>query len=56
MKSIKKDYVWHHLDDLDENLGCTMQLVRKDAHKATYTHKGSVKQVKDIVNLTKYLT
>lgn len=35
-------YVWHHLDDLDENLNCTMQLVRKSAHKPS--HIGSVKQ------------
>ena len=43
-KRIKDEYVWHHLDDLDDNLEMTMQLVEKVAHKATEWHVGSVKQ------------
>ncbi|MCY6354524.1 HNH endonuclease signature motif containing protein, partial [Clostridium sp. ZS2-4] len=42
---ILEDYTWHHIDDYDEATGkCTMQLVKKDAHVATYPHKGSCAQ------------
>lgn len=38
-------YVWHHLDDFDPVTGTSsMQLIEEGAHKATYTHYGSVKQ------------
>lgn len=51
-----KGYTWHHLDDLDENLECTMQLVRSDAHKATYNHLGSALQFQELFNISeKYL-
>ncbi|REH56256.1 HNH/ENDO VII superfamily nuclease [Tenacibaculum gallaicum] len=55
-KAILKNYTWHHLDDLDENLGCTMQLVSRKAHKATYKHFGSAGQSVFSILLTKYLT
>ena len=32
---ILKNYTWHYLDDLDENLECTMQLVQTEALEAT---------------------
>ncbi|WP_299519825.1 HNH endonuclease [Winogradskyella sp.] len=54
--SILEDYTWHHLDDLDENLGCTMQLVLREAHEATYTHFGSAGQSVFTIPLTKYLS
>jgi hypothetical protein len=40
-----KDYTWHHLDDYnpETNRG-TMQLVKTDAHEATYPHDGGVRQ------------
>lgn len=41
---LKEKYVWHHLDDLDENLEMTMQLVEIVAHLATRPHIGSPKQ------------
>ena len=51
-----KGYTWHHLDDLDENLECTIQLVKSVVHKATYKHKGSAAQFQDLFNITeKYL-
>ncbi len=38
-------YVWHNLDDFDPVTGASsIQLIEKGAHKATYTHYGSVKQ------------
>jgi RHS repeat-associated protein len=41
-------YTWHHVDDFDPATGnTTMQLVQSDAHEATYTHEGSVKQFSD---------
>lgn len=55
-KRILKDYTWHHLDDLDENLGCTMQLIEKEAHVATYKHFGSAAQAVKAIGLTEYLT
>lgn len=55
MKQILKDYTWHHLDDLTEELVCTMQLVLKEAHEATYTHFGSAGQASKSIPLDKYL-
>ena len=55
-KKIKRKYTWHHLDDLDENLECTMQLVLRKAHDATITHFGSAGQFLDLLNIKKYLT
>ncbi|RBW59434.1 hypothetical protein DS884_06760 [Tenacibaculum sp. E3R01] len=55
-KVILKNYTWHHLDDLDETLGCTMQLVLRKTHKATYKHFGSAGQSVFSIPLTKYLT
>lgn len=44
-EKILKDYTWHHVDDYDEAAGkCSMQLVKKDAHRATYPHRGSCAQ------------
>ncbi|WJE51146.1 WXG100 family type VII secretion target [Bacillus cereus] len=40
-----EDYTWHHFDDYDPVTNtCTMQLVQKDAHTATFPHKGSCAQ------------
>ncbi|SDI61516.1 HNH endonuclease signature motif containing protein [Chryseobacterium jejuense] len=55
IKTILKDYTWHHLDDLTEDMVCTMQLVLKEAHEATYTHYGSAGQLKKTIPLKKYL-
>lgn len=42
-KEIRKNYTWHYFDDFDPKTGkCTMQLVLRKAHEATYPHKGSV--------------
>lgn len=44
-KGIKENYTWHHIDDFDPQTGtCTIQLVLKGAHVATYPHKGAVSQ------------
>ncbi len=56
INSILEDYTWHHLDDLDENLGCTMQLVLREAHEATYTHFGSASQFQNLLKILEYLT
>lgn len=32
---ILKNYTWHYLDDLDEDLTCTMQLVQTEVLEAT---------------------
>jgi hypothetical protein len=55
-KKIKRKYTWHHVDDLDEGLECTIQLVTKKAHKATYKHLGSAYQFQDLLDILKYLT
>ena len=48
-KKILEDYTWHHVDDYDEATGkCTMQLVEKKAHEATYPHRGSCAQYDSI--------
>lgn len=40
--NLRKNYVWHHLDDFDPIKGtCTMQLVKKSAHKACNPHTGA---------------
>ncbi len=40
-----KGYTWHHVDDFDPNTGyTTMQLVKREAHEATFPHGGSVSQ------------
>jgi hypothetical protein len=44
---------WHHLDDLDENLMSTMQLVLTKIHDATVPHVGSYAQMKEVINLIK---
>ena len=56
MDKIEELYTWHHMDDLTEDLTCTMQLVLKEAHTSTYTHLGSAAQAKNALSLTKYLT
>lgn len=54
-KEILKDYVWHHLDDLNAGtMKGTLQLVRRDAHEACITHLGSGKQFQDLIGLNKY--
>ncbi|AWG27095.1 HNH endonuclease [Flavobacterium kingsejongi] len=42
---------WHHLDDLDENLKGTMQLIQTDIHIATLPHKGSPIQIKTVLDI-----
>ncbi len=56
IKNILKSqkYTWHHLDDLDENLECTMQLITQEAHKATYKHVGSVGQILKTLGINIY--
>jgi YD repeat-containing protein len=40
-----KDYVWHHVDDFDPLTGrTTLELIRRDAHRAVIPHSGSVRQ------------
>ncbi|KAB1158920.1 HNH endonuclease [Tenacibaculum aiptasiae] len=51
LKKTPKGYTWHHLDDLDENLECTMQLVLRDAHEATVTHLGSAGQFNNLLGI-----
>lgn len=45
-------YTWHHVDDYDPttNTG-TLQLVRREAHQATYPHRGGVSQYQDAVGI-----
>lgn len=51
-----KGYTWHHVDDLDEGLECTIQLVKTKAHQATTTHIGSANQFQELLNIIeKYL-
>jgi hypothetical protein len=39
------EYMWHHVDDFDPQTGTSsLQLVDKDAHRATHPHAGSVAQ------------
>lgn len=39
------NYVWHHLDDFNPQNGeATLELIDKEAHKATMPHTGSVAQ------------
>ena len=45
-------YTWHHLDDLDENLESTFQLVTREAHETTYRHVGSADQIKKATGIT----
>lgn len=54
LKRTPEGYTWHHLDDLDENLECTMQLVKEDVHLDTYSHFGSAKQFEELFKLEKY--
>ncbi len=53
IEKIENEFVWHHLDDLNENLECTMQLVERKAHDATIRHVGSCGQSEKVLN-TKY--
>ncbi len=54
LDEIPTGYTWHHLDDLDENLECTMQLVKDTVHIDTYSHFGSAKQLEELLKLEKY--
>ncbi len=45
------ELTWHHLDDLDENLKSTMQLIRKDIHESTTPHMGSHAQIKAVLDI-----
>jgi len=55
-----KGYTWHHRDDFKPNpspppLGtCTMELVKKKAHKDTFVHFGSCDQVNKHTGQTLY--
>ncbi|MFK7797673.1 MAG: HNH endonuclease, partial [Aureispira sp.] len=49
-KDISKHYTWHHLDDFDPiTRECTMQLVRKDVHRASYKHIGGAGMFKGLI-------
>jgi hypothetical protein len=38
-------FMWHHVDDFDPQTGTSsLELVKKEAHEATYPHAGSVAQ------------
>lgn len=55
IKVILKNHTWHHLDDLDPHtLECTMQLITKTGHRATYPHYGSCKQLVELLGLSEY--
>lgn len=54
LDDIPEGYTWHHLDDLNENLESTMQLVESKVHKKTCPHLGSVKQIETILKLIGY--
>lgn len=48
-----KNYTWHHLDDYNPTTNtCTMQLVSKDIHEATYPHFGAVALIEEFFNIT----
>lgn len=47
---LKLNLTWHHLDDLDNSLKSTFQLVDKDLHEATLFHMGSHAQLKEVLN------
>lgn len=51
---IRKKYVWHHLDDLDENLESSFQLVLRKIHNKSTPHIGSVAKYEKVFN-RKYL-
>lgn len=52
-QKIKQHYelTWHHLDDLDENLQSTMQLVITEIHEQTVPHIGSHAQIKELLKI-----
>jgi hypothetical protein len=54
IKKIMQSHTWHHLDDMDEGLNCTMQLVKRNAHKGISKHLGGVLQFETIINI-KYI-
>lgn len=46
-------YVWHHVDNYDvSNNTLSLELVRKDAHKAAFPHFGSCGQYDSIYGPT----
>ncbi|HEX8329683.1 MAG TPA: type VI secretion system tube protein TssD [Hymenobacter sp.] len=54
-------YTWHHRDDFIPTTGtpppygtCTMELVERDAHKATFVHFGSCDQCNKHLGITLY--
>lgn len=48
-----KGYTWHHVDDFDPETGSTtMQLVKREAHEATFPHGGSVSQYEKEFSVT----
>ncbi len=54
MDEILEKYTWHHMDDMDENLKCTMQLVETSAHKGISLHVGAVRQFEKLIGI-KYI-
>ncbi len=47
-KSTPQGYTWHHMDDYDPvSNTSSMQLVKREAHEASFPHMGSVKQYQD---------
>lgn len=53
-EDILKEFTWHYLDDLDENLECTMQLVQTEALEATKPFLDSRDIVEQIMGI-KYI-
>ena len=47
----KLKLTWHHLDDIDENLKGTMQLVKREIHEMTLPHMGSHVQIKTVLDI-----
>ncbi len=49
----KMKLTWHHLDDLDDSLKSTFQLVYTPLHKRTTLHMGSNAQLLEVFNQLK---
>ncbi|WP_298904547.1 HNH endonuclease [uncultured Psychroserpens sp.] len=52
IKTILEDYTWHYLDDIDENLQCTMQLVLTEVLEQTKPFTDSRAIYEEIMGLT----
>lgn len=47
------ELTWHHLDDLDENLESSFQLVLREVHRETSQHLGSHYEIEQLLELIK---